>query len=156
MDLKQIYTNELEITMIDQTLFIPRHSPAVLYKALDEGGLKYMEGPRLLTDFYVGGAPRVGSLNTRTFGADWWGTSNVMSIEEIKTTTQGQIVHIHFKTLNSVYVLETNNNNMTYRDDLELLITQTQEDIQCPRWLILAEEMALLFQSEYEERKGNE
>lgn len=135
-----------------QNLFIPRYVSALLYKELESGGLKYTEGPRLLTDFYVGCAPRVGSLSPRTFGSDWWGTSNVASITEIKPPRHDNRVLIYFRTLNTNYVLEVDEKYITYRDDLNKLIELTQTDIDGVEWLKEAKAFNERVTNEYEEQ----
>ena len=135
-----------------QNLFIPRYVSALLYKELESGGLQYTEGPRLLTDFYVGCAPRVGSINARTFGSDWWGTSNVASITEIKSPRHDNRVLIYFRTLNTNYVLEVDEKYITYRDDLNKLIELTQTDIDGAEWLKEAKAFNEKVTNEYEEQ----
>ena len=136
-----------------QNLFIPRHVPALLYRELESGGLQYVEGPRLLTEFYVGSAPRVGSFSPRMFGNDWWGVSNIASIREIRPQTTGTAVLVYFRTQNTNYVLEVNEKNITYRDDMDELIEQTVADTNTPEWLKVAEAFHTKITEERNERK---
>lgn len=142
--------------MINQTLFIPRYYGATLFKEIPGGGLEYVEGPMLLRDFHVGGLTMVGSRHTRTFGNDYWLTSNIVSITKISEST-GKISLIYYQTRNSAYVLQVDSRSIRYRDDLQELVDVTQTgDIEDVSWLLIAIAFKGTADEEYKETLGGE
>jgi hypothetical protein len=114
-----------------------------------------VEAPRLLHDFYVGSYATVGSITTRTFGSDYWRTSNIMEITEIREgVNQNGDVHIYFRTMNTPYVLEVQPSAISYRDDLEPLVKETQRDINSKEWMKLCMEFRKVRVNEIEDRQA--
>ena len=107
-----------------KTLFVPMLCHATLMRVIDDKRI-YVEGPRLLRPFFIGSCAKVGSVTVRTFGNDWWETSNIMSIEEINYPSR-EDAEIVFKTLNSTYSLIVPKSAITYRDDLDPVIFATE------------------------------
>lgn len=112
-----------------------------------------MEGPVLLRDFHVGSVAEVGSRFTRTFGDDYWTTSNIIKITRVEPRKRG-LVHVYFHTLNTPYVLEVDARSITYRDDMGPLINETQNgNIESSEWLNLAVEFRKVTDEEFKERQ---
>jgi len=98
---------------------LPAHIHAELFKKVGEDWL-HKEGPRLLLDFEIGEPCRVGAVFTRTFGTDWWQTSYVEEILEIKRVEEHDKVGVIFRTYSgATYSLVVN--ARVYDDNVEVL-----------------------------------
>jgi len=99
--------------------YIKALAHAELYKHVGDG-MRYMEAPRLLFDFRIGNVCRVGSVNTRTFGNDWWQTTPIVEIISIEDKDNRKA--IKFKTRSgSFYTLLCHEDDIQSTDDTDTL-----------------------------------
>ena len=126
-----------------QMIFIPRYSPATLYRVLEnKGGLQFVEGSQLLRDFHIGCVAAVGGLKTD------WSTSNVKRIVDVDTSYA--LCRVFFDTRNTSYCLVTEAEFISYREDLTNLAKQTALDIDSDEWIKLIKEFRRIADVEYE------
>ena len=115
-------------------ILVPYRRRATLYRVDSDGGLLYMEAPRLITDFRIGASCVVGSIFPRTFGNDYWQTSYVVDITKIEDAPDEDQARIMFTTYRgSKYCLEVYRDSITYRDDLDDLIKDVKSGAEFPK-----------------------
>ena len=91
-------------------IFIKKNVHAELFKKVEDGYI-FKEAPRLLLDFKVGSYCQVGARFTRTFGNDWWLTTEITNIESITPLEKDKDrVAVIFNTQNSTYKLIVDKN----------------------------------------------
>lgn len=103
---------------------LPALISAELYKQFEDGTWNHIEGPWLLSTFEIGQPCRVGSRFSRTLEPDWWQTSYVLKIREVREgNSMGKAVILFETYSGSVYSLvlsvETYSNNVNQEENYD-------------------------------------